>query len=244
MRISFKLTQSSNILYLKEDVKYYGIINRLFPSPDIAFEDFDLENLKTYTDDSRYILNLYKVNFERKFANEKKAITENFISKSSIQVFHLNLNFDMDFEFELFNKSFVNYWKSDIEIETIKPLVFRCGSMDSPYFAFRSLATSFFAKMVRMLKTNNIMCIKKDNKIFFAYALDHKCDEAKTNDLVKLFANAVYEMVKVTSGRGNYEIPESVRYNIIDIEEDYAKRRSTNNTNASFIYETNMKKIK
>lgn len=101
------------------------------------------------------------------------------------------------------------------------------GSKDMTFNSFNSLATSYFANIVNLLDTNNIMCQKKQNKIVLAFALD-SISRANTNLALDNFIDAIYEMVKVTSGRGNFEIPINQDRVEINIADSYAKRRIRN----------------
>ncbi|MGL4951201.1 MAG: hypothetical protein ACRC4M_05240 [Mycoplasma sp.] len=230
MRISFRQIQQEDPCYLERITKYYNVHRHVFPCYEYAFDNIEAYDIHSYTDDAKFNLNVYKIKMDRCYKSQAIAIERNLVTSGDIQVFEVEMNFNMDIHFRLFDPTFVNYWRSDIEIMNIKPLVTSFSTMDIAYHAFKSLATSSFSSMVKLLDTKRMMCMKKDNKMIFAYSLYQPTDQNKTDQLLNHFLNALYEMVKVTSGRGNYQTPDNARYVTVNMKDAFDKRRARNST--------------
>lgn len=238
MRIKFTSVNPSSEFQLIDTARKYDIVQQVYPSLAMSFDNLIISDIQSYTDNAKYFLNIYEVNFNRCYANNSVVCEHSaFIKQGKIQVFELNLNFNMDINFRLFQDYFVDYWKNDVNIKLIKPLVETYNTLDIAYYGFKSLFTSDVAKMVEILKNSkNMMCVKRGNKMIFAYAVDSQYTYSKRNDLLELFLNGVYEMVKVTSGRGNYIVPEDSVKKDISMQQWYDIRREKNKSNSKNKY--------
>ncbi|MGL4947961.1 MAG: hypothetical protein ACRC42_01065 [Mycoplasma sp.] len=228
MRINFEPIQPEDKEYLKKITEHYDLISDTFPSFVFPYDNLSIYNVKSYTDYSKYLLNVYKVHVERMYAN-KTSVTTNLKTQSDIQVFEIEFNFNLDTEFKLFSKKFINIWPNDTDIDIVRPVTIPLRASSLSHLIFKSSATSYFAKMARHLTTNNMTCVKKDNRLIFAYSVDDQDDFYKRDDLLELFLKAVYEIVTIASVRESVKIPDDIFYEKYDIEEHYNNRRRTKN---------------
>lgn len=227
MRIKFNPVKPMSEFQLIDTVRKYDIVQQVYPSLAMSFDNLVITDIQSYTDDAKYFLNIYEVNFDRCYANNSMTLSNpDLIKQAKIQVFELNFNFNMDISFRLFQDNFIDYWKNDSNINMIKPLIETYNTLDIGYHGFKSLFTSYIAKMLEILKSNKyIMCVKRGNKLIFAYAVDTEYTYWKRNELLELFLDGAYEMVKVTSGRGNYAVPEDKNMKNINLQEWFDNRR-------------------
>ncbi len=202
------------------------LVAMLNPSNKIYFDNLTIYDEQKYTDYSRYNLNLFKVKFERCYKHESEVDASN-VRLGYLQVISLDLNFIMDFDFRLLEKNFVNYWNNDTDIDFIRPNVKVFTSFDCAYYAFRSLATSFFAKALSIINSPDVLCFKRGKRIVLAYNLLDNETANRLDEILDNFLNGVYEMVKVTSGRLNYDIPPE-KTNSINLQDWYEERALKN----------------
>ncbi len=222
MRIYFKPVQPNTKDNLFKIVAENDLVDMLNPSKIVHFDNVTIFDEQQYTDESRYNLNLFKARFDRCYKHESE-VPASQTRLGIVQVISLDLNFNMDFDFRLLSKDFTNYWNNDVDIDFIKPSVTVYNTFDIGYYAFRSLATSYFAKALSLIKTNDILCFKRGKRIILAYNLTNDATIYNLDDILDNFLNAVYEMVKVTSGRMGYAIPEE-RTKTVDLETWYTDR--------------------
>lgn len=110
MRVTFKPKDLDNIKDIYETIAIFNIADKVFPPLLRSFDNVTINNLESYTDLSRYDLNVYELNLNRCYTNNEFAQTNNsLIKNANIQVFELTLNFKMDITFELFRKDYVDY---------------------------------------------------------------------------------------------------------------------------------------
>ena len=237
MRIKFEPCQLANIKDKYPLINDFDIVLNVCPMQYLAFDNVYIDCMDSFSDNARYNLDIYDIKFNRKYANESYLTGLNLIRNGTIRVFELSLNFLMDFDFKLFNDSYVDIWQNNLDIKTLKPLVLSYTHEKLGYVAFNSIAPSYLIKMLDVLDTNYIMCQKKDNKIICAFLVDTVTD-ANTSLALEYFINAIYEMVKATSGRYNYDLPEATGQKIVNMKDWYENRRKnkTKYKNARFIY--------
>lgn len=223
MRIVFKPIEPTNQNTLSNIVSKYDLIDNINPIYQNHFNHYNISNIQTYTDESRYLLNIFRVNYDRiidQGFNLPKLKTSGLI-----QVVYLKLQFDFDFNFELLSSHYFDYWKNDLNINLIRPHFYSNASKDLGYFIFKSLTTSFFSKMLNEIKTNNIVCFKKFDEIILAYNLENQDTINNLNDILDYFLDAIYEMVKISHAKLNFSIPEEKGLINIRMDEWYNKKR-------------------
>ena len=225
MRINFEPCKLANIVEKNKIITSFEIVSTVCPTNFLAFDNFQITCIDSFSDYSRYLFDVYDVEFDRKYANNSSSYYyQDLIHNGVIRVFDMTLNFDLDFDFKLFNDQYIDLWKNNLDISMIKPLIISYTNSKLGYIAFNSIATSFFVKLVELVNTSNIMCKKIGNHIIFAYLVDNNND-LETYSCIECFVNAVYEIVKSTSGRFNYEIPEVTGSKIVNMKEWYDNRR-------------------
>lgn len=230
MRIPFYKKENTPELKLIEIIQEYDIVKQTYPSLAMSFDNIEINDIQTYTDDSRYILDIFEIDLNRCYNRQSEVEHNNeYIKNAKIQVFSIKFNFNMDISFKLFQDNWANYWhalKDDINIHFIKPLVDSFGSVDLGYFIFKSLFTSYIVKMLDIIKNNNLMCVKQNDRLIFAYGVENNNVYNSRNHLLDLFLDAIYEMVYVTSSRGYYEVSQNKYYNEIDVMKFYDIERT------------------
>lgn len=223
MRIVFKPIQQSNINERYLTLNEFNVVDKIFPYYYHCFDNLTINWLDSFSDNSRYLLDIYEVSCNRCYSSKQASYDLNLAHDCKIIVIELTLNFDFNFDFKLFNDSYVDIWNNDLNIKLIKPLITTSfNDKQSPYLAFKSLATSYFTKILNLLG-RNIICEKRDNKIIFAYLINNKDDQLDI--VLNLFIDAIYEMVKSFSGRLENPIPEIDYQNKINIKSWYDQRR-------------------
>lgn len=225
MRIQFRPSICRTDEYFYGLVEYFDLVTRLNPSRYIFFDNLYVYDRQSYSDNSRYDLNLCKVRFDRCYKDStfiKERTNERL--GGVVQVIELNLRFDMPFDFRLLSSDFYNYWKKDDYIEFVRPSFQNYTNENMGYYAFKSLATSFFAKMLDSIYVNDIFCFKRGNKIILAYDVDNKQTNDNLDDILDYFLDAIYEMVKCTSGRFNYPLPVEAGKKIINMNDWYVNK--------------------
>lgn len=222
MRIKFLPISPVNSSQIKYDILNFNVVNRLYSYRSHFIDEMKVSTIESYSDNSRYILNICKASIT--FEEKGKKITSYF---SFIEMQTL---FNLPFNFDLFRDDFVNYWQKDFDIGIIKPLILSSGSESNNLgiLGFRSLATSFFAKIPEILNNSGDIVIKKNgDKIIFAFPID-KYSLSKMDILIETFINAIYELIKNTSSRQLYYLPE-INYSIkVNLGDQYKKERKRN----------------
>ncbi len=227
MRIKFSPIQPESKDKLFKIAADNDLVAMLNPSKKLYFDNLTIYDEQQYTDYSRYQLNIFKAKFERCYKLESEVDSTN-VRSGFIQVISVDLNFDMGFDFRLLDPTFVNYWNNDTDIDFIKPNIKAISSAEVGYFAFRSLATSFFAKALSLIDSTNILCFKRGNRIVLAYNLLNNETANRLDDILDNFLNGIYQMVKVTSERMNYDIPPE-NGNVINLQNWYQDRLISKN---------------
>ncbi len=105
MRIKFNRIDPTDIKTLSYITSEYDIISQVYPHIYTAFDKCILSDIQTYTDNARYTLNLYQIDFDRCYAvpSVARQIPE-LISDGNIQVFEIEFNFNLDVDFKLFQE--------------------------------------------------------------------------------------------------------------------------------------------
>ncbi len=224
MRIVFKPIQQSNINERYLTLNDFNVVDKVFPSYYHCFDNLKINWLDSFSDHSRYFLDIYEVTCNRCYSSQQASYAfANLAHNAKIMVIELTLNFDFNFDFKLFNEHYVDIWNNDLNIKLIKPLITTSfNDKQSPYLAFRSLATSYFVKILNLFSTN-IMCEKQDNKIILAYLVNDNNDQLDM--ILNWFIDAIYEMVKSFSGRLEHPLPKIVYQNKVNMKDWYDKRR-------------------
>ena len=235
MRISFSQIPPETKDNLFKIAAESDLVAMLNPSNKLYFDNLTIYDEQQYSDNSRYHLNLFKAKFERCYKHESE-VPASYVREGYVQVIAVDLNFVMDFDFRLLDPSFVNYWNNDTDIDFIKPKVHDYSLPNGGYYAFRSLATSFFAKSLSLIDSNNILCFKRGKRIILAYNLLNNQTANNLDDILDNFLNGIYEMVRTTSERFNYAIPPEVGGSI-NLKDWYENRAaSKKNSKRRYFY--------
>lgn len=224
MRIAFKPSLPNNENVLRKTVDDYDLIDSLNPLKVNHFTCFNIFDIQTYTDNSRYELNLFKVDFNQKPSNHRDL---DKARSGCIQVIRLDLNFDINFNFELLSPRFADLWNNDIDTNFIRPHGYCPASRDNiSYYVFKSIASNYFAKALNLISSNNIICFKYNRKIIFAYNLCDQNTINNLNDILDYFLDAIYELVNICIARLNLtDIPEEAGRVNVNMQDFYKKKR-------------------
>lgn len=225
MRINFEPCELASVADKMKVVANFEIVSSVCPMYYLAFDNYQITCMDSFSDNSRYFLDVYDVLFTRKYANDSSSyMVDGLIHGGVIRVFDISLNFNLDFDFKLFNDQYIDLWSNNLDISLIKPLITSYTNSKIGYTAFNSIATSFFMKIVELLDSQNIMCRKIDNRIILAFLVTPEND-GQTDVCLECFLNAIYEIVKTTSGRFNYEIPDPNGLKVVNMKDWYDNRR-------------------
>lgn len=241
MRIKYFPKDPEFFSEIQTTIDNFNIVQKVFPSVLQSFDNRYVNNLKSYTDGSRTNLNIYDLVFDRCYGSQTLANSRDYLIKNAtIRVVEVDFLFETFFSFELFRDDYADFWQNDINITAIKPYFASTSRMyDMGFHTFNSLVTSFFANIVNVLDTNQIMIEMKDNKMILAFGLD---EISKSNFTIALenFIDALYQFMKLNDGRQNFILPDPVKGNVVEfnILEEYAKLDKKNSgTKKKFMFQ-------